>query len=102
MRQAVQLLDYAVRAGMPDYSHAFQPLLRPLDDFAVRILEKRLKPHIRADPGQSRDYFSPYLDDLPPKERARGPHEVMNGIDGRIDIAFLFPLQRIGIAPERR
>jgi type III restriction enzyme len=70
MRQAVQLLDYAARAGMPDYSHAFQPLLRPLDEFAIKILENRLRSHIPSDPGQSRDYFSPYLDELPPRDKA--------------------------------
>lgn len=70
MRQAVQLLDYAVRAGMPDYSHAFQPLLHPLDEYAIRILENRLRPCIPTDPGQSRDYFAPYLDDSPPRDRA--------------------------------
>jgi type III restriction enzyme len=69
MRQAVQVLDYAVRAGMPDYSHAFQPLLKPLDDYAIKILESRLRPRIPMDPGQSRDYFAPYLDNFAPRER---------------------------------
>ena len=68
-RQAVQLLDHAVRVGMPDYAHAFQPLLRPLDDYAIRILEQRLAPRIPSDVAQRRDYFSPYLGDLRQRER---------------------------------
>jgi len=58
-----------VRAGMPDYSHAFQPLLKPLDDYAIKILESRIRPRIPTDPGQSRDYFAPYLDNLTPRDR---------------------------------
>ncbi len=57
MWQAVQLLDYAVHAGMPDYSHAFQPLLRPLDDYAIQILEKRLRPRIPMAPWRSMTIF---------------------------------------------
>jgi len=68
-RQAVQLLEHAVRMGMPDYAHAFQPLLRPLDDYAIRILEQRLAPRIPSDVAQRRDYFSPYLGDLRQRER---------------------------------
>ncbi|MBT9142289.1 MAG: hypothetical protein DDT32_00785 [Syntrophomonadaceae bacterium] len=69
MRQAVQLLDYAVRSGMPDYSHAFQPLLRPLDEYAIRILEKHLLPMIPSDHGSRHDYFNPYLDNLSIKQK---------------------------------
>ena len=70
MRQTVQLLDYAVRARMPDLSHAFQPMLAPLDGYAIRILEQCLKPRIPAEQAQSREYFAPYLGSLPGKDRS--------------------------------
>ena len=70
MRQAVQLLDYAVRSKMPDYSHAFQPLLRPLDEYAIQILEKKLLPMIPGDHSSRHDYFNPYLDNLSAKQKA--------------------------------
>jgi len=70
LRQAVQLLDYEVRFKMPDYSAAFQPLLRPLDEYAIRILERTLRPRIPDDPEKRRDYFKPSLGALPPNQRA--------------------------------
>ena len=69
MRQAVMLLDYAVRSGMPDYAHAFQPLLHPLDDYALRTLDRVLSPRTPADVHKRKDYFSPYLEALRPRER---------------------------------
>jgi type III restriction enzyme len=69
MRQAVTLLDHAVRSGMPDYAHAFQPLLHPLDEYALRILDRRLSPRIPADAQKREDYFTPYLDGLSPRDR---------------------------------
>lgn len=69
MRQAVMLLDYAVRSGMPDYGHVFQPLLHPLDEYALRILDRRLSPRIPSDAQKRVDYFNPYLETLHPKER---------------------------------
>jgi len=69
MRQAVQLLDYAVRSKMPDYNHAFQPLLRPLDDCSIRILEKNLRPRLPTDTQRRRDYFNPYLDTFMVREK---------------------------------
>jgi type III restriction enzyme len=69
MRQSVQLLDHAVRSKMPDYSHAFQPLLRPLDEYAIRILARMLSPRIPADPKKRPDYFYPYLEALPSRDR---------------------------------
>ncbi|MEM4721361.1 MAG: DEAD/DEAH box helicase family protein [Candidatus Methanomethylicaceae archaeon] len=93
MRQAVQLLDYAVRAKMPDYSHAFQPLLKPLDDYAIRILEKYLRPCIPLEPGQSRDYFDPYIDMLHPKDKVLlGKHQRYL----RDNLVFGRPIQRLG------
>jgi len=70
MRQAVMLLDYAVRSGMPDYGHAFQPLLHPLDEYALRILDSRLSPRIPSDAQKREDYFSPYLGTLNAGERS--------------------------------
>lgn len=69
MRQSVQLLDYAVRSKMPDLSHAFQPLLRPLDDYSIRILDRYLGPKIPASTAKRGSYFSPYLDQLSYKEK---------------------------------
>lgn len=69
MRQAVLLLDHAIRRRMPDYGHAFQPLLRPLDEYALRILEKCLRPKLPVDLRELNSYFSPYLDDQPQRQR---------------------------------
>ena len=69
MRQAVLLLDHAVRSGMPSYAHAFQPLLHPLDEYALRILERYLTPHIPTDPRKRDVYFNPYLDSLKQSEK---------------------------------
>jgi type III restriction enzyme len=69
MRQSVLLLDHAVRAGMPEYGHAFQPLLHPLDEYALRILDRQISPHI-PDEASKRDlYFNPYLEGLPRGQR---------------------------------
>lgn len=70
MRQAVLLLDHAVRAQQPTLAHAFQPLLGPLDDYALRILEKRLKPTIPTDKEASITFFNPDLSHLDARERA--------------------------------
>jgi type III restriction enzyme len=69
MRQAVTLLDHAIRSGMPDYGHAFQPLLHPLDECALRILDRCLSPYIPSDAQKREDYFSPYLESLPQNRR---------------------------------
>ena len=54
---------------MGDYSAAFQPLLHPLDRYAIRILERSLKPRIPSDHGKRRDYFDPYLGSVTNRER---------------------------------
>jgi len=69
MRQAVLLLDHAVRSRQPDYAHAFQPLLRPLDEYALRILEKYVKPELPARQGEISAFFDPMLDNLSQRER---------------------------------
>jgi type III restriction enzyme len=69
MRQAIQLLDHIEQKGMPDFSPAFQPLLRPLDDYSIRILEHKLKAYIPADIRARESYFSPYLNSLTFREK---------------------------------
>jgi type III restriction enzyme len=60
MRQSIQVLDHAVRARMPDLAHAFQPLLRPLDDYSLQILAKQLQPSVSSHIREN-DYFEPYM-----------------------------------------
>jgi len=69
MRQSVLLLDHAVRTGMPEYGHSFQPLLHPLDEYALRILDRQLSPRVPSEASKRDIYFSPYLETLPPKIR---------------------------------
>lgn len=69
MRQAVLLLEHAVRSQHPTLAHAFQPLLGPLDEYAQRLLEKHLKPFIPSDEEASIAFFNPSLAHLPPRER---------------------------------
>lgn len=69
MRQSVLLLDHAVRTGMPEYGHAFQPLLHPLDEYALRILDRRISPCIPGEASKRDVYFSPYLEALPHRQR---------------------------------
>jgi len=68
MRQAIQVLDHAVRAKMPDLAHAFQPLLRPLDDYALHILVKQLKPGVTAHISEH-NYFEPYMTGMSQRDR---------------------------------
>ncbi|NLF02729.1 MAG: DEAD/DEAH box helicase family protein [Anaerolineales bacterium] len=93
MRQAVSLLDHAVRARMPDYAHAFQPLLQPLDDYALRILERQIKPHIPEDAQKRDDYFDPYLDTLNPRHANQLER---NGRYLRDNLVFGRPISRLG------
>ncbi|MBC7077453.1 MAG: restriction endonuclease subunit R, partial [Synergistales bacterium] len=69
MRQAVLLLDHAVRSRHPTYAAAFQPLLGPLDEYALRLLEKAIKPAIPPRPEDSNDFFNPSLVHLSERER---------------------------------
>ncbi len=64
MRQAVGLLDYAVRSRQPSYAHAFQPLLLPLDEYALRFLQKHLKPLMPTEQEEIERFFNPHLDHL--------------------------------------
>lgn len=69
LRQAVSLLDHAVRSRMPDYGYAFQPLLRALDEYSLDILEKQLRPKIPVSQSEQYNYFSPFLDDKPRRQK---------------------------------
>ncbi len=69
MRQAVLLLDHAIRSCQPTFAHAFQPLLGPLDEYALRILERYLKPVIPPDKEASIMFFNPNLEHLPQREK---------------------------------
>lgn len=69
LRQAVLLLDHASRSRMPDYGHAFQPLLHPLDEYSLDILEKQLRPRIPASQSEQYNYFNPYLDEKPQRQK---------------------------------
>ncbi len=69
MRQAVLLLDHAVRSRHPTYAVAFQPLLGPLDEYALRLLEQALKPAIPPRKEDSIAFFNPLLDHVPDRER---------------------------------
>ncbi len=69
MRQAVLLLDHAIRSRHPTYAAAFQPLLGPLDRYSLRILEKFIKPAIPTSRGASIAFFNPDLDNLSQRER---------------------------------
>ena len=69
IRQSVLLLDHAIRSGMPDYGHSFQPLLHPLDEYALRILDRMLSPLIPVEAPKRDEYFSPYIEALPPKSK---------------------------------
>ncbi|GIV19493.1 MAG: type III restriction endonuclease subunit R [Armatimonadota bacterium] len=69
VRQAAILLDHAVKTSLQDFAHAFQPLLRPLDDLAIRILEKRLKPFIPSSANQVKAFFNPYPQSVHEKDQ---------------------------------
>jgi type III restriction enzyme len=64
VHQSVTLLDHAIRSRQPDYAHAFQPLLRPLDGYSLRILEKAIKPKLPHHQQDIDEFFSPDLDTL--------------------------------------
>lgn len=71
MQQVVQLLDGAIRKKAPDYAYAFQPLLGPLDDYAVALLSRYLAPRVPKDHSEQEEYFEPRLDHLRRGEQNR-------------------------------
>lgn len=70
VQQSIQLLDYAERAKMGDYAHAFQPLLRPLDEYAYHILTKQLEGGIPTRMADRIAYFNPSLGRASNRERS--------------------------------
>lgn len=69
MRQAVLLLDHAVRSRHATYAAAFQPLLGPLDEYALRLLEEAIRPAIPPRKEDSIAFFNPPLEHVPDRER---------------------------------
>lgn len=61
LRQAVGLLEHADNQRMRDLAHAFQPLLGPLDVYALRILEEGITPYLPQDTRINSAYFNPPL-----------------------------------------
>jgi type III restriction enzyme len=93
MRQAVLLLDHAVRSRHPTYAAAFQPLLGPLDEYALRLLEKAIKPAIPPRSEDSNDFFNPSLAHLPDSKR-RSLERNQRYL--RDNLAFGRSIQRLG------
>jgi type III restriction enzyme len=60
-RQAAESLDHDIRAGYKSLGGGFQPLLEPLDRYALQIIASRLKSKIPADEQKRQAYFSPFL-----------------------------------------
>ena len=93
LRQSITLLDHAVRSGMPDFGFAFQPLLQPLDEYAIRLLERRLSPLMPDNAPDRVEYFSPYLGSLGRREQSQleknGRYLKDNLVEGR-------SIQRLG------
>ena len=69
VKQVIQILDYAVKSKMPNLSHAFQPFLRLLDDYAIKILSNSILPRIPKNENERYNFFNPYLNDLSSKDR---------------------------------
>lgn len=93
MRQAVLLLDHAVRSRHPTFAHAFQPFLDPFDEYAQRLLEMQLKSLIPADKEASIAFFNPDLEHLTPREKhLLEKHQRYL----RDNLVFGRPIQRLG------
>jgi type III restriction enzyme len=86
MRQAIMLLNHAIQTKMPTYAHAFQPLLKPLDEYALIILERNLRPCMPRDSQQWERYF--LVSQLPALQR--------NGRYLQENLAFGRPMMRLG------
>ncbi|HOJ34033.1 MAG TPA: DEAD/DEAH box helicase family protein [Candidatus Hydrogenedentes bacterium] len=93
MRQAVLLLDYTVRSRQPIYAAAFQPLLGPLDEYAMHLLEKAIKPAIPSREEDANAFFKPYLEHLPDRKRV-----ILERYQRylRDNLVFGRPIQRLG------
>jgi type III restriction enzyme len=86
MRQAIMLLNHAIQTKMPTYAHAFQPLLKPLDEYALIILERNLRPCMPKDSHQWERYF--LVSQSPALQR--------NGRYLQENLAFGRPMMRLG------
>jgi type III restriction enzyme len=87
MRQAIMLLNHAIQTKMPNYAHAFQPLLKPLDEYALIILERNLRPRMPKESVQWKRYF--LVSKLPAFQR--NGHYLMQ------NLAFGRPMMRLGV-----
>jgi type III restriction enzyme len=92
-RQAVLLLDHATRSDHKDLAYAFQPLLGPLDEYALRLLEKYIKPTLPLEKEASIAFFNPDLQHLSQRERT-----LLLKYQGylRDNLIFGRPIQRLG------
>jgi type III restriction enzyme len=70
VQQATMLLDYALQMSMPQLSHVFQPLLRILDDYAIKVLERRLRPLLPSDPSELTAFFAPTMEGVSDRQKA--------------------------------
>lgn len=68
MRQAVETFDFNVSTRQPTFGSVLQPLIPPLDDLSIRILESSLRPRVPAGPQDVDVFFNPYLSSLSPKQ----------------------------------
>lgn len=87
MRQAIMLLNHAIQTKMPTYAHAFQPLLKPLDEYALIILERNLRPCMPNDASLWDAYFL----------ASRSPVLQRNGRWLQENLAFGRPMMRLGV-----
>ena len=81
------LLNHAIQMKMPTYAHAFQPLLKPLDEYALIILERNLRPRMPKESVQRERYF---LVSESPAFQRNGHYLMQNLALGR-------PMMRLGV-----
>jgi type III restriction enzyme len=87
MRQAIRLLNYAIQTKMPNYAHAFQPLLQPLDVYSFILIERHLRPRMPSDSCQWERYFL----------ASQSPALQRNGRYLQENLAFGRPMMRLGV-----
>jgi len=86
MRQAIMLLNHAIQTKMPNYAHAFQPLLHPLDVYSSTLLKRHLRPRMPSDSCQWERYFL----------GSQSPTLQRNGRYLQENLAFGRPMMRLG------
>jgi len=87
MRQSILLLNHAIQTRMPNFAHAFQPLLHPLDVYSSILLERHLRPRMPNDSHQWERYF--LVSQSPALQR--------NGRYLQDNLAFGRPMMRLGV-----